>query len=168
MKKIYILNETRTTILNSGYWAKLDSLSAEGLAELGAEREPDPPDFDSLTDRLGAVELSEGVLIWAVHKLTPEELAQAFELRKQKVVGSVQLYLDENARARGYDNIFTCISYVTSGSPTFNAEALAAAAWRDEVWLYCHEVLADVEVGGRPEPTVEEILAELPVINWEV
>lgn len=102
----------------------------------------------------------------ATPKTTPEQALAVFESKKQLVTQAVQAHLDTTAQARGYDSIFTCISYVSSTDPTFNAEAVAAVAWRDEVWIYCHGVLAEVVTSARLEPTLEELLAELPAVNW--
>jgi hypothetical protein len=78
----------------------------------------------------------------------------------------MQAYLDESAKARGYDGILSLCSYYGSANPQFNTEALAGLAFRDAVWAYGYQVLADVEAGQRTIPAAEELLAELPVIVW--
>ena len=37
---------------------------------------------------------------------------------------------------------------------------------RDATWAKCYEILALVESGSRQIPTLDELLAELPVLAW--
>ena len=85
---------------------------------------------------------------------------------KQMFTDTIQKYLDTTAQGRRYDNIFTAISYVNSTDETFAREAKACLEWRDKVWRTCYNVLDDVEAGLREIPTIEELMAELPVIEW--
>lgn len=39
-------------------------------------------------------------------------------------------------------------------------------AWRDAVWLYAYVERDRVMAGEREQPTVEEFIGELPVIEW--
>jgi hypothetical protein len=50
--------------------------------------------------------------------------------------------------------------------PKFKAEGQYAVEARDATWAKCYEVLAAVEAGTRPMPTLDELLAELPVLSW--
>lgn len=85
---------------------------------------------------------------------------------KQELLAAVQQHLDATVRTRGYDSMLSCCSYVSSTDPTFSAEALDAAAWRDAVWRYCYDVEADFTAGTRPVPTPEELISELPALVW--
>ena len=78
----------------------------------------------------------------------------------------VQKYLDDFARTRNYDGILSAATYATSAVPKFKAEGQYAVEARDATWAKCYEVLAAVEAGSRPMPTLEELLAELPVLTW--
>lgn len=78
----------------------------------------------------------------------------------------VQSHLDSVARSKGYDGILSAASYAASLHPIFQAEGLAAVAWRDQVWSTCYDVLADVQSGKRIVPDEAQLLAELPTINW--
>ena len=78
----------------------------------------------------------------------------------------VQKLMDDTVKTRGYDDVFTCISYVNSTDETFRAEANSVLAWRDRVWRKCYTMLAEIEAGQREIPTQEELLAELPTLEW--
>ena len=80
--------------------------------------------------------------------------------------GAVQQHLDVFARTRGYDGILSAATYATSTVPKFAAEGQYAVEARDATWAKCYEVLAAVEAGSHPMPTLDELLAELPVLTW--
>lgn len=90
---------------------------------------------------------------------TPEQI-------QKELTDAVQKYLDATAKKRGYDGILSLASYAASTHPPFAAEGRAGADWRDAVWGYCYQVLADVQAGNRTIPTASELLAELPVMVW--
>lgn len=79
---------------------------------------------------------------------------------------AVQKHLDDFARTRSYDSILSAATYATSTVPKFAAEGQYAVEARDATWAKCYEVLAAVEAGSRPMPTLDELLAELPVLAW--
>lgn len=85
---------------------------------------------------------------------------------KATMVDAIQKHLDDTARTRGYDGILSLASYSVSTHPPFSAEGRAGADWRDAVWGYGYQVLADVQAGTRPVPTVEALLLELPPMVW--
>lgn len=90
---------------------------------------------------------------------TPEQV-------QQRMVAAVQRHLDATARARNYDGILSLASYATSTHPPFAAEGRAGADWRDSVWGYCYQILADVQAGRRTIPTEDQLIAELPIMVW--
>ncbi len=83
-----------------------------------------------------------------------------------ELTDAVQDYMDKTAKTRNYDNIFTACSYANSTDPKFKAEGEACVAWRDAVWNTCYSILAEVQAGQRHIPTVDELLAELPQLEW--
>ena len=95
----------------------------------------------------------------------PPHVPTEEEIQKQLTDG-VQSYMDSKAQERGYDNIHTACSYVNSTDEVFKAEGTACLAWRDQVWRKCYDILAEVKQGKRAVPTLEEVIAELPVLVW--
>ncbi|HEV7337009.1 MAG TPA: hypothetical protein VGO06_13640 [Bosea sp. (in: a-proteobacteria)] len=79
---------------------------------------------------------------------------------------AIQSHVDATPQQRAYDSGVTCSSYVNSTNPTWAAEAAAFVAWRDAVWAYAYTELAKVEGGTRPQPSVADIVAELPAMVW--
>ena len=90
---------------------------------------------------------------------TTEEILKGYE-------DAVQAHLDATAQSRGYDNTYTCLSYIASTDEIWHRESNAFNAWRDRVWRKCHEIMNSVLAGATPQPTVEELIAQLPVIDW--
>ena len=90
---------------------------------------------------------------------TPEQIIAQY-------TAAVQKHLDDFARTRGYDGIMSAATYATSTVPKFKAEGQYCVEARDATWAKCYEVLAAVEAGSRPMPTLDELLAELPVLTW--
>jgi hypothetical protein len=90
---------------------------------------------------------------------TQAEVIKGYEL-------AVQDHLDKTAQSRGYDNTYTCLSYLSSTDDIWRRESNAFNAWRDRVWRKCHEVLNMVLSGVKPVPTVAELIEQLPVIDW--
>lgn len=78
----------------------------------------------------------------------------------------IQQRLDDFARTRNYDGILSAATYATSQVPKFKAEGQYAVEARDTTWAKCYEIMAAVESGTRPMPTMDELLAELPVLAW--
>ena len=95
----------------------------------------------------------------------PPHVPTEEEIQKMLTDG-VQAYMDTKAQERGYDNIHTACSYVNSTDEVFKAEGTACLAWRDQVWRKCYDILAEVKTGKRAVPTLEEVIAELPVLVW--
>ena len=80
----------------------------------------------------------------------------------------VQRHLDSVAKSRGYDNTYTCLSYLSSTDEVWRTEANAFNAWRDQVWRKCHEILNAFMSGLLTQPTPEELIKMLPSIDWGI
>lgn len=79
---------------------------------------------------------------------------------------AVQQRLDDFAKTRGYDGILSAATYATSLIAKFAAEGQCAVAARDATWAKCGQILAEVQAGTRPLPTLVELVSELPLLEW--
>lgn len=95
-----------------------------------------------------------------------ESAPPSFEEQKNFYENAVQAHLDATAQTRGYDNTYTCLSYRDSSDEKWKREANIFNLWRDSVWRKAHEILDAVMCGAIPQPTVEEVIAQLPKIEW--
>ncbi len=116
-----------------------------------------PDDLSNRHRRIIAKWESGGNVIpaWA----PPPPTTEAYE-------AAVQAHVDTTARERLFRDGVTLASYVASTNPRWAAEAQAFVAWRDQVWTYAHQQLSLVLSGEREQPTIEGIIAELPLISW--
>lgn len=96
-----------------------------------------------------------------------EAPAKSAEQVLAEFTNAIQRRLDAFAQTRGYDNIMSACSYFGSGNARFKAEADTAIALRDATWEQCYAILDAVLAGERDVPTLDEIVAELPVLTWE-
>lgn len=78
----------------------------------------------------------------------------------------VDKWMDSVVQTRKYTSIHTCASYRGSSIPKFNAEGTAAFEWRDKVYSQLYVYIDDVLCGRKPIPSVEQLISELPTINW--
>nr|WP_320141261.1 hypothetical protein [uncultured Cohaesibacter sp.] len=80
---------------------------------------------------------------------------------------AIQALFEETASSRRYEQGATAFAtYVNSKDTEWAAEAQAFVAWRDTVWRYAYQQLDAVQSGDREQPSVGELLAELPKPNW--
>ena len=88
--------------------------------------------------------------------------AEEIAIIKQKTIEkAIQLYMDTKAIEKGYDSILSACTYASFTNP-FQTEGQAFVEWRGNVWAYCYQVLANVQSGSRIEPTIDELIIELP------
>ena len=79
---------------------------------------------------------------------------------------AVQDYIDQCVQQRGYDNVYTCLSYKDDPDPIFSAEAAAVLAWRSQVWRTAQSILNQWMTGQIQQPTIAEVLTQLPTLVW--
>lgn len=79
---------------------------------------------------------------------------------------AIQRHLDATASQRRYDNIQTAVTYRDDPNPVYAAEANALFTWRSNVWTYALAELEKVKTGQRAQPTIPELIAELPAFAW--
>lgn len=90
---------------------------------------------------------------------------QNLKLRK-KYGNALQLHIDQIAQSKDYKDSNSCASYVNSTNLVWKTESIAFVAWRDTVWSYAYQVLDDVINNGATLPSVNEFIANAPVITW--
>ena len=95
----------------------------------------------------------------------PEPAPTADEIQAA-LTAAVQNWMDKTVQQRNYDNIGTACTYANSTDSIFSAEGLACVKWRDAVWRKCYDMLDEVKAGIRAIPTAEEVIAELPALEW--
>ena len=91
--------------------------------------------------------------------------APTFEQRAAALLASVDAHLNKAAQARGYDDRNTFYMRAAVPASPFYPEGLVFATWMDAVYAKCYEVIAVVQSGAMAEPTQEQLLALLPVLN---
>jgi len=87
--------------------------------------------------------------------------APTLEQLTKTYLDAVQKFMDDAARAYGYDNLLFAVSYCALPGK-YQAESITFFNWRTDVWAYCTGELEKVKLGTRPLPTIDEILLELP------
>lgn len=103
---------------------------------------------------------------WLAAGNTPEPYTPPpFDIQAA-VTAEVQKRLDDFAKTRNYDGILSACTYASSNVPRFAAEGQYAVSARDAHWYACYAILADVQAGTRPTPTLEEVMAEMPPLQW--
>jgi hypothetical protein len=104
--------------------------------------------------------------------MTPEEIAA---LPQQAIpapptlaeyTAAMQAVLDTTARARNYDGILSACTYATSTVDKFRAEGQACVEWRDKVWAFGYDLLAQVDAGETPPPALADLATILPQMVW--
>jgi hypothetical protein len=90
---------------------------------------------------------------------TPEQIAARYVL-------AVQAHMDTRARASGYDNLISAVSYADEPAvPRFQQEGRAFRAWRSLVWEASNALQSEILAGAQPLPTIPDFLAMLPTIQ---
>ncbi len=133
-------------------------LTELGYAPLIETPRPEPVPFHRVVP--GAIALSNGqwATTWVQQPLGEQEIAGAYER-------AVDAHLDAAAQARGYASIVTAVTYAGDAHPKFGPEGDAFKAWRSAVYAACYTILAAVQAGERPPPTLEQLMAELPPLD---
>jgi hypothetical protein len=82
---------------------------------------------------------------------------------EQIIVGltaAVQQHMDDAARAYGYDNISSAVTYADEPAvEKFQKEGRAFRAWRSLVWAACYSLMPTYTDGP---PTAGDLIARLP------
>jgi hypothetical protein len=146
-------------------------IPSETLAEFGVvEVSPvAPPTFDPLRERVAELlptQTEAGwTQAWAVETLDAAAQAEAAERLRREYDDALTAHIDGVARARGYADRISCAARAGYVGP-YQVEGAAFGAWMDSCNAQAYEVLELVLAGERPLPTIDEMLAELPVMVW--
>lgn len=74
---------------------------------------------------------------------------------------AIQIKLDSVAKAWGYDDVKTAVTYADEPSvPQFQNDGKALRAWRSLVWQTAYSILATADPNN--PPTIEYVLTQLP------
>ena len=122
------------------------------------------PEYDRATQRIGNVSYTVGtndvIKTYEVVDIPQEEIiattAKAME-------DAIENYINETVKARGYNSQDSIAKYLVVGNPFYD-ECTAISLWIGSVWVYAHQVQADVVAGTREMPTLEALIAELPAL----
>lgn len=113
---------------------------------------------------------AEGVGVDAPRDLlpcdAPDAAGQSLESKKLALSAAVQRHLDEVAKAMGYDNMNSAVTYADEPAvQRFRDEGQALRAWRSLVWAACYDLLDRWSKGQVDEPNADELIASLPVFT---
>lgn len=125
------------------------------------------PALDCYGDKYHLIEVGDDVAVGATwDKVSFKNPQPSSEQIIAQYTVAIQQRLDEFARTRGYDSILSAATYAASTVPGFAAEGQYCIGARDAAWAKYYEILAAVEAGTRPMPTLDEIFTELPTLVW--
>ena len=130
---------------------------------------PSPSPFLRISSDIVLDETCNWRKVWTVVEISdPDERAKlrsVFEEQLAKDVEvAIQKLLDEEAQKSEYDNIHSAALRAAYPGP-FHEEGVRYATWMDACWDKRNKILSDVKVGQRPIPTIEEVMAEMPVFS---
>jgi hypothetical protein len=152
-----------------------DALEDTLLQSFGVWRVQDskPPSYDKRSQKLveGTPVFSIAnqcwTQVWSVRPLTREEMAQKVKGIQDEIVNATQQRLDTFAQIRGYDNILSLCTYVSSPNEKFKAEGQYGVEARDATWSRIYKIFTDVQSGVRPLPnSYADIDSDLPPLIW--
>lgn len=93
----------------------------------------------------------------------PPDPALIKSLKIEGIKVAIQSHLDAQARALGYDDIKSGITYAEEPAiPKFQSEGRSLRSWRSKVWAASYQLLDEVDKGVRSEMTSDEVIAALP------
>lgn len=104
---------------------------------------------------------------WLAAGNTPEPAdAKTKEQIIEEYQAAVQKRLDDFAQTRNYNDILSACTYATSLVERFKIEGQYCVNARDTTWAKCYEILESVKTGKRKLPTLDQLMSELPILEW--
>lgn len=124
-----------------------------------------PPTFTESTQKLVESRIFTGSAVnqtWQVVNLTQQERIDFATARLQAIGQAITPFLDASVNRKQYDTIVSATSWNLSNITIYKAEGIEATAYRDQVWQQFNNLVAGVQAGTTPLPTVEGWFASLP------
>ena len=90
-----------------------------------------------------------------------EYMAKKLQDTAKAMEQGIENHINSVVQANGYNSQDSIAKYLVTGNPFYD-ECTAISLWIGSVWVYSHQVQADVMAGTRAMPTIEELIAELP------
>ncbi|MBR6511127.1 MAG: hypothetical protein IKT51_02665 [Phascolarctobacterium sp.] len=126
---------------------------------------PNNEEFKTQWEQVHAYALANPAMVTEEYPYVPPAPTEE-EIQAQLEQG-IEAWMNTVVAERHYDSIDTCIArYTDSPNPKYAQEAKAVKDWNTLVWDKCWGILAEVKAGTRPIPTLEEVIAELPKLEW--
>lgn len=146
-----------------------EELEPYGYAELNMPSDhPIPGMYEKLVEGTPKKIDGKWYIQFVLAPMTEEEKRYKNELIRREIVMNTQSSLDNFAQSRGYDNILSLTTYVTSTNATYRIEAERGVELRDATWSKLYEIQEQIESGTRSVPaSFLEIQSELPALVWE-
>lgn len=147
---------TETTSFGVGTDA--ETLKSYGyLPIIGSE-----PEYDRATHRVANVSYvvgaNEVLKVYEVVAIPQEEIIATTVKAMEE---GIETHINTTVKAKGYNSQDSIAKYLVQGNPFYD-ECTTISLWIGSVWVYSHQVQADVMAGTRVMPTIEELIAELP------
>ena len=106
------------------------------------------------------------VVVW-----NPEEGEWAQQMKPlsecfAEIEKAIDGYIGETVAQKGYSSIDSLPKYLVSTNAEFKADAEDALAWVTDVWDKAHELQDAFIAGTLPIMTPEQIIEQLPVLEW--
>lgn len=79
-----------------------------------------------------------------------------------EISAAVDAMLNAAARRSGYENIHTASLRAAIPDSPYHAEGLLFAAWMDQCYAKCYELIEQYKAGAFESITAEEVIAQLP------
>jgi hypothetical protein len=117
--------------------------------------------------------LVDGSIVWIGDGSFPDDSIQSVEMTDLEIQNFIKMdfeaaldnHINQVAKAKGYDNRISCALRAGYDSP-WKAEGDAFAKWMDACYTAAYQIMTDVADGKRQIPTINEMLAEMPVMVW--
>ena len=92
---------------------------------------------------------------------------EALQLAIQgQIVAAIDEYMNNFAREREYDSMASAASYERDEDPQFALEGAYCKKMRSRIYSMSRNIRKAVLAGERPMPTLDEVMAELPPLEW--